>query len=143
MTALLSIVWNPEAVMNPLVVTALVAAGLVSCLFLFVTLKGEMRGLHRRGQEQKQQIENLETALAECKLAAQTLETELRAVEQQTGMLVAPAPARSGLNLSKRTQVLRMHRSGQDSASIASALSVARSEVDLLIKVHLIALENL
>jgi DNA-binding NarL/FixJ family response regulator len=71
------------------------------------------------------------------------LENDLREVERQTGMLVAPAPARSGLNLSERTQVLRLHRSGQDSSEIAASLGLPRGEVDLLIKVHNMALEQI
>ena len=58
-------------------------------------------------------------------------------------MLVAPVPARSGINLSKRTQVLRMHRTGRDSAAIAAELALPRSEVELLIKVHRIVLEHI
>ena len=79
----------------------------------------------------------------EARQTGQSLESDLRAVERQTGMLVAPAPARSGLNLSKRTHVLRMHRAGQDNTAIAAALALPRAEVDLLIKVHRIVVEQL
>jgi len=143
MSAFLWIAWNPEYVLQPLVCYVLLAAGLGLCLYLFVTLKAETRGLSRRCQEERQRVQALESALGDARLAVQALETDLRAVERQTGMLVAPAPARSGLNLSKRTHVLRMHRAGQDGAAIAAALALPRSEVELLIKVHRIVVEQI
>jgi hypothetical protein len=143
MSAFLWIAWNPEFMLQPLVFYVLLAAGFGLCLYLFVTLKAEIRGLLRRSLQERQQVEALETALGDARLAVQSLETDLRAVERQTGMLVAPAPARSGLNLSKRTHVLRMHRAGQDGAGIAAALALPRSEVELLIKVHRIVMEQI
>jgi hypothetical protein len=143
MIAFLWTAWNPEFMLQPLVFYVLLAAGFGLCLYLFVTLKAEIRGLLRRCLEQRQQVQALESALGDARLAVQSLETDLRAVERQTGMLVAPAPARSGLNLSKRTHVLRMHRAGQDSAGIAAALALPRSEVELLIKVHRIVVEQI
>ncbi|MGC9948522.1 MAG: hypothetical protein ABSF64_19310 [Bryobacteraceae bacterium] len=129
--------------LQPLVIYVLLAAGFGLCLYLFVSLKAEIRGLLRRCLEDRRQAKVLESALGDARLAVQALETDLRAVERQTGMLVAPAPARSGLNLSKRTQVLRMHRAGQDSAGIAATLALPRSEVELLIKVHRIVVEQI
>jgi DNA-binding NarL/FixJ family response regulator len=143
MSAFLWIAWNPEFMLQPLVFYVLLAAGFGLCLYLFVTLKAEIRGLLRRSLQERQQVEALETALGDARLAVQSLETDLRAVERQTGMLVAPAPAPSGLNLSKRTHVLRMHRAGQDGAGIAAALALPRSEVELLIKVHRIVMEQI
>jgi DNA-binding NarL/FixJ family response regulator len=143
MSAYPGIAWNPEFMLQPLVFCVLLATGFGLCLYLFVTLKAEIRGLLRRSLEERQQAEALETVLREARLAVQSLETDLRAVERQTGMLVAPAPARSGLNLSKRTHVLRMHRAGQDSTGIAAALALPRSEVELLIKVHGIVMEQI
>jgi len=143
MSAFLWTAWNPEFLLQPLIFYVLLAAGFGLCLYLFITLKAEIHGLQRRSLEERQQAEALKTALGEARLAVQSLEGDLRAVERQTGMLVAPAPARSGLNLSKRTHVLRMHRAGQDSAGIAAALALPRSEVELLIKVHGIVMKQI
>ncbi len=129
--------------LQPLLCYALLAAGLALGLCLFLTLKSEIRGLLRRRLEEQRQVRALETALAEVRLALETLERDLRQVESQAGMLVPPQPARSGLNLSKRTQVLRMHRAGQDQAGIAAALALPRAEVELLLKVHQIAVGRL
>jgi hypothetical protein len=57
---------------------------------------------------------------------------------------VAPAPGlpRPGLNLSKRSHALRMHRHGEGAEQIASSLDLPRQEVELLLKVHRIILSN-
>lgn len=143
MSAFQWIAGNPSYMPHPLVFYALLAAGLGLCLYLFITLQGEIGGLRRRRLEEQRRVEALEAALDQTRRAIQGLELDLRDVEQQTGMLVAPAPAKSGLNLTKRTQVLRLHRSGQDSASIAAALALPRAEVDLLVKVHKIVVEQI
>lgn len=142
MSTILRAAWNP-AMVPSLVFCILLAVGLGLCLYLFVTLQAEIGGLRRRSLAQLEQGQALQSALAAAALAVRTLESDLRAVERQSGMLVAPPPARSGLNLSKRTQVLRMHRAGQDGAGIAAALALPRSEVDLLIKVHRIVVEQM
>lgn len=143
MKALLELAANPESVLQPVVFCALLAAGLGLCLYLFLTLKREIHGLIRRRQDEQQRVQTLESALGQAGLAIQALEADLRNVERQTGMLVPPVPARSGLNLSKRTQVLRLHRHGQDSAGIAAALALPRAEVELLIKIHRIVVQQI
>jgi DNA-binding NarL/FixJ family response regulator len=134
---------STEYLLHPLLSYILMAVGLGLCLYLFMTLKVEIRRLLPGRVEDQQRVEALESALAEARLTVQQLENDLREVERQTGMLVAPAPARSGLNLSKRTQVLRLHRSGESSAAIATSLGLPRGEVDLLIKVHGMVLEQI
>jgi len=129
--------------LQPLLYYAMLAAGLGLCLYLFVTLKMELRAQARRPFADQQQLHDLEDALQEVRRAVERLETDLREVERQTGMLVPPAPARSGLNLSKRTQVLRMHRAGQNGAGIAASLGLPRGEVELLIKIHRLVLEQI
>ncbi len=138
-----ALLWIPDSVWQPLLFGALLVGGYGLCLYLFVTLKCEIGALRRGRAEQLQRVEAMEAALEPIRAAVETLGADLRDVERQTGMLVAPAPTRSGLNLSKRTQVLRMHRSGQDSAGIAAALALPRAEVELLIKVHRIVVEQI
>ncbi len=57
---------------------------------------------------------------------------------------VAPTPGipKPGLNLSKRSHALRMHRRGEGAEQIAAALELPRQEVDLLLKVHRIVISN-
>ncbi len=134
---------SAEYVLHPLVLCGLVAAGLGLCLYLFTTLKVEIRALLKGRLEDRRQIQALEDALGQAREVLLRLERDLREVESQTGMLVEPAPPRSGLNLSKRTQVLRRHRAGEDAAGIAAALHLPRAEVDLLIKVQRLVLEQM
>ncbi|HTX34653.1 MAG TPA: hypothetical protein VME43_06520 [Bryobacteraceae bacterium] len=131
------------AIAHPLGVCVLLAVGLTLGLYLFVTLKWELRALDRRQRESQKKVLALEAVLMEARAAAAGLESDVREMASQTGMLVAPQPAPSGLNLSKRTQVLRMHRAGQDSAGIAAALALPRAEVDLLLKVHRLVVEQI
>ena len=54
-----------------------------------------------------------------------------------------PAPPRPGLNLSKRSQALRMHRHGETPEQIGKVLEVPPQEIDLLLKVHRLVIKNL
>jgi hypothetical protein len=54
-----------------------------------------------------------------------------------------PGPLKPGLNLSKRSEALRLHRRGETTEQIASDLSIPPQEVELLIKVHRIVLSKL
>src|SRR5262249_28076880 len=49
---------------------------------------------------------------------------------------------RPGMNMSKRSQALRMQRRGDVPAGIASALGLPLQEVDLLLKVHRIVMSS-
>jgi len=46
------------------------------------------------------------------------------------------SPERGGINLSRRSQALRLHRRGEPAGQIAVALGIPVQEVQLLIKVH-------
>ena len=56
--------------------------------------------------------------------------------EERTGVLVPPAPPKSGLNLNKRSQVIRMSRRGEQAEKIAASLNLPQREVELLLKVY-------
>ena len=128
-----------EWILHPAVNFGLLGAGLSLCLYLFFTLKCEIRVQQKRTRQG-------ETALAEAVAAVRAALDEARAevqeMKEHTGMLVPPAPARSGLNLSKRGQVLQMYRRGQAPEQIAASLSLPLTEIELLIKVHQIVLEQ-
>jgi hypothetical protein len=91
--------------------------------------------------------EAAETAAARENDNLKSLAERLEACERQVQeLLQLPAAGgvapRNGLNLSKRSQALRMHRRGDDPEQIAVALEVPLQEVDLLLKVHQIVLEQ-
>jgi hypothetical protein len=108
----------------------MLASGCVVCLCVLLSLKSEIRKLRVR-------LSN-----PEVRTALEDMSERLREAEERAGMLVAPAPLRSGLNLNKRTQVIRMSRRGERAESIATSLSLPRRQVELLLKVHSMALNS-
>ena len=54
----------------------------------------------------------------------------------------APPMGRGGLNLSRRSQALRLHRRGEPPARIAAELAIPQQEVELLLKVHEIVMST-
>lgn len=122
-----------ERVLLPLSYYLLLAGGLGACLYLFLTLKREVRKLEARWKRRHQELEEtIRTLQAELDV----VKDRLREAEERAGMLVPPAPLRSGLNLSKRTQALRMAARGETPEHIAAALSLPEGEVQLLMKVR-------
>lgn len=115
----------------------LIAAGLVLCVYVFLTLKKETYAL--KGRQDNHEIK-VEAALQGVRAELDQLRQSLREMEETTGMMVAPEPPRSGLNLNKRSQALRMYRRGEVSEQIATALGLPRREVDLLLKVQKIVI---
>jgi len=126
-------------IMHPAAQYGLLGAGLVLCLYSFFTLKVELAKLDRRHQDRHKTLSLTVSALrAELDRA----QARMRELQEHSGMRVPPAPTTSGLNLSKRGQVLQMHRRGQSAEQIAASLALPKTEVDLLLKVHQIVLER-
>jgi hypothetical protein len=65
---------------------------------------------------------------------------QVQDVQQQPRPMSAPSMPKPGLNLTKRSQALRMHRLGDASDQIAAALDIPLQEVELLLKVHKIVI---
>jgi hypothetical protein len=119
---------------NPLTFYTLLAVGLVLSLYLFVTLKREIQAGRKRQA-------TLEAALHRVSAGMGEVTTKLAETEERAALLVAPAPPRSGLNLSTRSQALRMWRRGDAPQQIAGALSIPEREVELLLKVQRLVME--
>jgi len=125
------------------------AVALSSLLALYLWLSARVEQ-QRQARRQRGVLEDLESDLAAVRAEAQSLRAGLAALEDSvrdildtSGALVPPAPARSGLNLSARSQVLRRHRFGEPPAEIAASLGLPRAEVDLLLKVNRIVVASL
>ena len=128
-----------EWILHPAVQYGVTAAGLGLCLHLFFTLKCEIQGLEKRRRQGEAAWAD---AVASVRAAVDELRAEVADMKEHTGMLVPPAPVKSGLNLSKRSQVLQMYRRGQSPQQIAASLSLPVTEIELLVKVHQIVLER-
>lgn len=83
-----------------------------------------------------------EAALDELRTALESMTSQVAELRLQPGAGSA-GPLRCGLNLTKRSQALRMHRRGDSPAEIAANLDLPHQEVELLIKVQKIVLSNL
>ena len=126
-------------ILHPALQYGVSGAGWMLCLYLFVTLKVEWSKLEKRSQDK---MKALSEQLARLHAQLEQARAETRELQEHSGMLVPPAPAASGLNLSKRGQVLQMHRRGQSADQIAVSLALPRTEVDLLLKIHRLVLEQ-
>jgi hypothetical protein len=74
-------------------------------------------------------------------LAVRGLKAEVERLRESVDRLEASRPSQragAGINLTKRAQVIRMHRRGESVSSIAAALETPANEIALLLKVHAI-----
>lgn len=126
-------------ILHPALQCSLESAGLLLCLYLFLSLKREARqaGLRSRSSQQA-----AESVVEELRRAIEELRSEVRRVDGEASRLVEPLPAASGLNISKRTQALRMRRRGEPPEIIAAALQLPQREVELLLEVEKISSEK-
>jgi hypothetical protein len=99
---------------------ALLALGLIATLFLFLSVKRE---IHSASAQHRRRMEDLSRKLSEVPVI-------------QAEPAFIPTPARSGLNISKRVQAMRMLRRNENISHVAAALGVTRREVELLIRVQ-------
>jgi|YelNatPaOPRAMG01_1025707.scaffolds.fasta_scaffold155708_2 DNA-binding NarL/FixJ family response regulator len=125
-------------ILYPVFQCGLEAAGIGLCVYLFLNLKREARDVYL-SQEKRHQT--LQAAVDNLRSEVVALQAAVQETEQRAGMLVPPQPPQSGLNVNKRTQALRMYKSGEDAQAIARRLAIPEREVDLLIKVQRILLD--
>ena len=128
-----------EWILHPGAQYGLLGAGLGLCLYLFFSLKCEIRTQEKCREEGQKALGEV---IAAVRASLDEVRAEVLELREQTGMLVAPAPTKSGLNLSRRGQVLQMYRRGQPPEQIAVSLGLPLTEIELLIKVHQIVLEQ-
>jgi hypothetical protein len=102
----------------------LLSLSLIANLVGFLVLVHQMQSMNSRQQRSlEQKLEELSRKLSV---------TPARQAEPA----FVPPPVRSGLNIEKRLQAVRMFRRNEDISHIAAAIGVARKEVELLIRVH-------
>ena len=130
--------------MPPLLVVSAVAAGVSVTAALIGAI-----ALIRAGKLFRAVQGQSAAGLAECQSEIDAL-TECvdkltrgqREMERQMATMAVVAPQRPALNLTKRSQALRMDRHGDPPEQIASVLELPLQEVELLIKVHRIVMSN-
>lgn len=128
---------------EPLTFYALLGAGLLMCLTLFVSLKRENTRLRFVLEKDRRltvgRMEEFRSSMLKLQSALEQAHAEVRLhAEAQPSNPAEP----QSVNLSKRSLALRMYRRGESTEQIAAALGVPRNEVELLLKVQKTVLEQ-
>ena len=126
-----------EWILHPVMPYAEIAIGLALCVYLFVSVKRDLRAGEARLSKK---LAALET---DWQAKMESLDERWNELSQISSVLVPPQPPRSGLNLNKRSQALERHRRGETPPEIAAALALPQNEVELLVKVQRIVLSSL
>lgn len=108
---------------------ALVAIAFALCGYLFFTLKRDLFALDRK---RLRDAESSRAEVARMRHEIAGLQREL----ESTQVHAQPAAGANSINLHKRSQALKLIRTGSGPEHIAAALNMPRNEVDLLIKVQ-------
>jgi hypothetical protein len=118
----------------------LALAGLAASLFgLFWTQRAVRAAANRadaRHAESEAAIEAIRNEVESCT-------RQLHEIRQEPPRTAALSLPKAGLNVSKRSQALRMHRRGDTPEQVATTLGVPLQEIELLLKVHRIVIAAL
>ena len=120
---------NLNWILSPLTIYGVILTALIATLVMFVTAKLEIQQALNEARNARQSLDGAVQEMAE---GMGQLRSEM-ATTAVTAAVAAPGP---GLNLTKRTQALRMLRRGETLESIASALRTPRNEIELLVKLQ-------
>ncbi len=119
------------------------------CGFVLAGLAATLAGLFCMQRMMRAAAGRAETYRAECAAAVEAARKDIEACSRQLlemrmgpPAMAVPGFPRPGLNLTNRSQALRMSRRGETPEQVAAALGVPLQEVDLLLKVHRIVIDS-
>jgi len=115
----------------------LIAASLALFLGLFVGINRRLHQLRSRVGESDARREAESTDVTN---GMASLRLRIAELESEPEVDVAASVTGNGINSTTRAKVLKMHRLGQPTQSIAETLKLPKGEVDLLVKVHQIVM---
>ncbi len=119
---------HAATLIHPLIECAALVIGFCACLYLFVSLKVELRRVQKRADAHRrtveEQIDNLATSVSE-------LRENLRVIGDSRTAAVA-----SHLDGPQRAQALRMLRRGELHSTVAATFELPLNEVELLAKMQ-------
>ena len=121
--------WIPLLASTAIVV-AMAASGALIALFL--SLKKEIAAVERDVRFAREGA----GAFDEIQKQIEQIRVQVGELEQRRHPAADWSCEPGSLNLTRRGQVLRLHRRGEPAAQIASALGLSRGEVRLIVKVH-------
>ena len=130
--------------MNALLLPLSILCGLILCataISLFAVHRAYclLREMNGRGRDRHSQND---AGLQSVRDSLEALAAQLHDLQNHPPVAPPPGLPKPGLNLSKRSHALRMHRRGEGAEQIAAALDLQRQEVELLLKVHSIVLST-
>jgi hypothetical protein len=133
---------DPRVVLYAMVCGLVLGALALSAFSFFALLRAKalVRAAEQRARAGQERCEALLESLRESQ---DLLSAELHEIRDQPPIAVNPASPKPGLNLTTRSQALRMHRRGDPPDRIAASLNIPLQEVDLLLKVHRIVISNI
>ncbi len=136
--------WTERAC-DPLLLPLAIVCGLVlaAAALSFLALFRSRAGASAAIEQAREIAARQQTDLDALQSAIVSLAAQVREIQDQPALAVVPGIPKPGLNLSKRSQALRMHRMGEPPERIAAALEIPRQEVELLLKVHRIVIRAL
>jgi DNA-binding NarL/FixJ family response regulator len=127
----------------------IVLAALVTALALCALLVS-LYALYRANLLSHSAAETVTAARKECSDALESMRAKFESMANQVHDSPRPAAfeplpgtPKACMNLTRRSQALRLRRQGDSPERIAESLEIPRQEVDLLFKVHEIVLNNL
>jgi hypothetical protein len=127
---------QPYLLLAPLYGFAL--AGIALILIVCFCAKRERAGAQPLALQQQKMENSLET----LRQKVETLASQAGDCQEQRSPGPVPTLPMAGLNMTKRSQALRMHRKGDTTERIADILNIPLQEVDLLLKVNRIIVRN-
>jgi hypothetical protein len=86
--------------------------------------------------------QEMESSLQALRQTVEALAGQASDHREQPSPSAVPTPPMAGLNMTKRSQALRMHHKGDTAERIADILNIPLQEVDLLLKVNRIIVKN-
>jgi hypothetical protein len=123
--------------LNPVTFYSGASICLLVSLSLFVSIKLEIARARSAAGVSQVVKEGDDLAVRGLKAEIERLRESLTRLEARPAQPSVPVQsAGTGINLTKRAQVVRMHRRGEPVQSIAAALETPANEVALLLKVH-------
>jgi len=121
-------------------VTALAMAALAVSLY---ALYGAQKVCHAAQITMKTVREECSAAVEAAQTQYTVIASELESAKLQPAVEILPGTPRPSMNVTRRSQAIRLHRKGDSAERIAATLEVPRQEIDLLLKVHQLVLNNL
>jgi hypothetical protein len=122
-------------------IIALSLCALLISLCAFFRANGSLRrsqiALKEQGEEWAETVNTLQVKIESMSTEMQESASRRNVVEP------LPGSPKACMNLTRRSQALRLRRKGDSPEQIAETLNMPRQEVSLLLKVHEIVLNNL